>query len=126
VNGAKLYQVQQEMCNISQGASDISTYYTKVKSLWDELDDLPACSCSSAEKILKREQNKKLLQFLMGLSLDYNTIRGNILMMCPLPSISQVYSMLIQEEKQRDIRSAGNFLADSASCCLNIQGTTLL
>ena len=118
INGAKLYHVQKKMCNMSQGASDISTYYTKVKSLWDELDDLdevPDCACASAEKIFKREQNKKLLQFLMGLNDDYNSIRGNILIMSPLPSISQVYSMLIQEEKQREIRSSGHFLADSAS-----------
>ena len=73
VNGAKLYQVQKDMCNVSQGNDDISTYFTKVKSLWDELDDLdafPACTCSSAEKVVKREQNKKLLQFLMGLNDD--------------------------------------------------------
>ena len=62
VNGTKLYQLQKEMCNFSQGASDISTYYTKVKSLWHELDDIddfPACTCS-AKKTLKREQTKKL------------------------------------------------------------------
>ena len=51
----------------------------------------------------------------MGLNDDYNSVRGNILMMSPLPSIGQVYSMLIQEEKQREIRSSGHFLADSAS-----------
>ena len=51
----------------------------------------------------------------MGLNDDYNSIRGNILMMIPLPSISQVYSMLIQEEKQREIRTSGHFLTDSAS-----------
>jgi len=60
----------------------------------------------------KREQNQKLLQFLMGLNDDYNAIRDNILMMTPLPSISQVYSMLIQEEKQRQIWSSGHFLVD--------------
>ena len=52
------------MCNVSQGANDIATYFTKVKSLWDELDDLdeiPACTCASAEKMLNREQNQKLL-----------------------------------------------------------------
>ena len=36
-------------------------------------------------------------------------------MMIPLPSISQVYSMLIQEENQREIRTSGHFLTDSAS-----------
>ena len=51
----------------------------------------------------------------MGLNDDYNSIRGNILMMSHLASISQVYSMLIQEEKQREIKSSGHFLADSAS-----------
>jgi len=48
------------MINASQGANDISIYFTKVKSLWDELDDLdevPPCSCASTKKMLKREQN---------------------------------------------------------------------
>ena len=118
VNGAKLYQVKKEMCNISQGANDIATYYTKMKGLWDELDDLdaiPLYTCASAEKMHEREQNQKLLQLLTGLNDGYNSIRGNILMMIPLPSISQVYSMLIQEEKQREIKTSGHFLADLAS-----------
>ena len=51
----------------------------------------------------------------MGLNDDYNSIRGNILMMNPLPSISQVYFMLSQEEKQREIRSSGHFPVNSAS-----------
>ena len=51
----------------------------------------------------------------MGLNDDYNSIRGNILMMSHLPSIGQVYFMLIQEEKQREIRSSGHFITDSAS-----------
>lgn len=118
INGAKLYHVNKELSNVSQNTDDIAAYFTKIKSLWDELDDLdevPPCSCDSAEKMKKREQNKRLLQFLMGLNDAYNTIRGNVLMMSPLPSISQVYSMLIQEEKQREIRSAGHFFGDSAS-----------
>ena len=56
----------------------------------------------------------------MGLSDDYNSIRGNILMMSPLPSISQVYSMLIQEEKQREIRSSRHFLGDYASLVVEV------
>jgi len=84
-----------------------------VKSLGDELDDLdeiPPCSCSYVKKILKN-RNKKLLQFLMGLNDDYNAIRESILMMCPFPFISQVYFLLIQEEKQREIRTISHFMA---------------
>lgn len=64
VNGAKLYHVKKEISNVSQGTNDIASYFTKVKSLWDELDDLdeiPLCTCSAAEKMLKREQDQKLL-----------------------------------------------------------------
>lgn len=64
INGANLYQVKKEMCNVSQGTNHIATYFTKVKGLWDELDDLdeiPVCICNSTEKMRKREQNHKLL-----------------------------------------------------------------
>lgn len=36
-NGARLYQLQKDICSISQGSSDIATYFTKLKKNWDEL-----------------------------------------------------------------------------------------
>jgi len=68
INDAKLYQVKKEICTVNQGVDDIASYFTKVKSLRDQLDDLdeiPICPCCFAKKMLKREQNQKLLQFLM-------------------------------------------------------------
>ena len=44
----------------------ISTYYTKVKKLWDELDDFPPHACSSAEKILKKRTEQEALAILDG------------------------------------------------------------
>ena len=70
-------------------------------------------------KMVKSEQNQKLLQFLMGLNDDYNAIRGNVLMMSPWCLTSQLCSILIQEEKRRDIRSIGQFLRNFA--CLAIE-----
>ena len=109
VNGAKLYQVKKELCNVNQGTDDITSYFTKLKSLWDELDDLdeiPLCTCSSADKLHKREQNQKLLQFLMGLNEVYQAVRSNILMLNPLPSVSHACSIVIQEEQQREIKNS--------------------
>lgn len=40
----------------------------------------------------------------MGLNKLYTVIRGNILMMNPLPSLAQAFSMLIQDEKQWEIK----------------------
>ena len=36
-------------------------------------------------------------------------------MMNPLPSLGQTYSLLIQEERQRQVKNAGQFFNDSAS-----------
>lgn len=42
-----------------------------------------------------------VMQFLMGLNESYSQIRAQILMMDPLPSISKIFSLVVQEERQR-------------------------
>lgn len=97
-NGAKLYQVQKEITELSQETLDITTYYTKMKRLWEELSILHvktqcscACNCGAKENILKAEQDRRLFQFLMGLNEVYIIVQGNILMMSPLPSLAHAF-----------------------------------
>ncbi|KDO46179.1 hypothetical protein CISIN_1g047947mg, partial [Citrus sinensis] len=66
-------------------------YYTKLKSLWDEL---------ATHSDIAQADRQKLMQFLMGLNETYSAIRGQILLMNHLPSIRQAYSSISQEEKQ--------------------------
>lgn len=40
------------------------------------------------------------MQFLMGLHESYTGIRGQILLMNPLPTVNQAYGMIKQEETQ--------------------------
>lgn len=49
----------------------------------------------------------------MGLNLIYSVVRKNILMMNPLQSISQVFSIFIKEEKQREVRPPNHSLVES-------------
>ncbi|KAL8125036.1 hypothetical protein AgCh_012637 [Apium graveolens] len=66
------------------------------------------------------QQNHRVLQFLMGLNDSYSVIRGSILMSSQLPSTSQVYNLLLQEETQREIHdSPSHFMKDAVS--LNVQ-----
>ncbi|XP_070036356.1 uncharacterized protein [Nicotiana tomentosiformis] len=47
-NGVRLYQIQKEINDLSQGVLDIIGYYTQLKKLWEELSTLSAktqCSC---------------------------------------------------------------------------------
>lgn len=64
------------------------------------------CECENGRTNGEREQRKRLVQFLMGLDDSYTNVRGQILLMQPLPLVSKAYSMLRQEEKQRDTPKA--------------------
>lgn len=45
----------------------------------------------------------QLTQFLMGLNDQFTSIRGHILPIKPLPSLSQSSAMLLQDENQREV-----------------------
>ncbi|XP_009606742.1 uncharacterized protein [Nicotiana tomentosiformis] len=126
-NGAKLFQLQKELSVVVQKNSSVSSYFTKMKSLWDELDTLInfstcSCECVCVEN-LKTHQDQRLLQFLIGLNDTYIRVRSNILMSSPLPTIGKTYSMVIQDEKQREIHCAPIYPGDSASFIVAQQGS---
>lgn len=100
-NGPLLYQIQREI-SVTQGNTTIAQYYTKLKKYWDELNCLtpvPECTCGSAKLVANAFDSSILIQFLMGLNDAYDSIRGQILLMEPLPSANKAYSMVLRVEK---------------------------
>ncbi|XP_074368235.1 uncharacterized protein LOC141708476 [Apium graveolens] len=84
------------MNTVSDEISNGMDFVTSAQDLWNELHDQFSSVNGHKED---REQRKKLLQFLMGLNDSYSTARGQILMMSPLPTISQAFSLIKQDEK---------------------------
>ncbi|KAK2993289.1 hypothetical protein RJ640_022128 [Escallonia rubra] len=117
-NAPAIYQIQKSLASFSQGTMIVSTYFTKLKGLWDELDTyraLPTCNHMKAHD--EQREEDCLMQFLMGLHDTYNVVRTNILMMSPLPNVQQAYSLVIQEETQRQMtpESTENFSIAAAT-----------
>jgi hypothetical protein len=56
----------------------------------------------------------------MGLNDTYSAIRGQILLMQPLPNIRKIYSLLLHEEKQRQLTKA----SDSPIHAMNVKRNT--
>lgn len=111
LDGHRVYQVMNEITQLQQGNGSVEIYYHKLKGLWDELDAIEApytctckCICENGKINGERDQRKRLIQFLMGLDESYTNIRGQILLLQPLPSVAKAYNMLRQEEKQRGIQ----------------------
>ncbi|GAV66024.1 UBN2_3 domain-containing protein, partial [Cephalotus follicularis] len=101
INGSRIFSIHRDIVCLSQGNATVSVYFSKPRELWDEyasLVTLPNCGCPTSRAYLEHDQQQRLLQFLMGLNDSYCSIRSQILMMCPLPTVSQAYSMISQEE----------------------------
>nr|GFA72818.1 hypothetical protein [Tanacetum cinerariifolium] len=108
--------MKQENCSVE-------VYYHKLKRFWDEYDALEAsymciyvCNYNNRRTNGERDQRKRLIQFLMGFDEGYSNIRGQILLMQPLPSVAIAYTMLRQEEKQRE----GSNLKHMTTTILNL------
>uniref|UniRef100_A0A7C9DJJ1 Retrotransposon Copia-like N-terminal domain-containing protein n=1 Tax=Opuntia streptacantha TaxID=393608 RepID=A0A7C9DJJ1_OPUST len=122
-NKARLFQAQKAVSCMTQEDQDIANFFNKARKAWDEFAAVgatPRCSCSKCEcqinaRLQNYDQEQRIIQFLMGLNESYTAVRGNILMMTPFPNLSQVYSLLIQEEKQRQVKSKYDFQSDGAS-----------
>ncbi|XP_075077343.1 uncharacterized protein LOC142164071 [Nicotiana tabacum] len=59
------------------------------------------CTCAAKAVIQKEEEDDRLHQFLMGLNETYVSVRSNLLMMQPPPSLDSAYNILLQDERQR-------------------------
>ncbi|GJS42865.1 cysteine-rich receptor-like protein kinase 8 [Tanacetum coccineum] len=102
-------QISNSLMQLKKNNTAIEIYYHKLKGLWDDYDTLEApymcvcvCDCKNRRVHGERDQRKRLIQFLMGLDECYANIRGQILLMNPMPTVAKAYSMIRQEEKQRE------------------------
>lgn len=110
-NVPKLFHLRKEIAHLTQGTLSVSAYFTKFRTIHDELECLTPkprctctlCTCAVNTKLNELEQSVQLTQFLMGLNETFTAIRGQILMMKPLSTLSQSYAMLLQEKSQREV-----------------------
>ena len=61
------------------------------------------CNCGRVKSILELHSQERVDQFLMGLNDSFSAVRAHILLTDPLPPLNKVFSLIIQEEKQREI-----------------------
>jgi len=110
-NGPRIFQLQKSIADITQGSDSVSSYYTHLKSVWDELSNyrpVPHCSCGlcicgCTKTIMDFFHQEYIYHFLMGLNDSFSNIRGQILLLEPLPPINKVFSLILQDERQREI-----------------------
>ncbi|GAU50785.1 hypothetical protein TSUD_192210 [Trifolium subterraneum] len=105
----RVSELQQEIYALTQGTRSVTTFYSDLKTLWEELEiymPIPNCTChhrcSCAAMRLARNHHQMLhvMRFLTGLNDDFNPVKSQILLLDPLPSITKIFSMILQFERQ--------------------------
>jgi hypothetical protein len=98
----RISDIQEEICTLEQGDSSISSYYTKLKRLWQELDNfrpIPTCDCNISCIMIDRIRSYKDFDqdiiFLKGFNYQFAPVRSQIMLMDPFPNIFKVYSLLV-------------------------------
>ncbi|KAD3642199.1 hypothetical protein E3N88_31423 [Mikania micrantha] len=109
----KAYELKQLLTTTRQDGATVSAYYTKLRSLWDEMEYVlptPRCSCKGCncgigKKLVELKEKERMYTFLMGLDEDYVVIRTQILATQPTPNLGTVYHLVAEDERQRSITS---------------------
>ena len=93
-NGPHIFNLRKELMNLKQENQSVSIYFTKLKTIWEELTNYRptctchGCTCGGVKKIQDHYHMEYIMSFLMGLSDSYSQVRGSILLMNPLPEVS--------------------------------------
>ncbi|XP_010520985.1 PREDICTED: uncharacterized protein LOC104799982 [Tarenaya hassleriana] len=112
-NTPRLYRIKQHLQTLRQGNMDVTTFYTKLFTLREEVKSIqvtPHCECGLCKCNVDQKWNSFfecnfVIDFLFGLSDAYEVIRGQILMLEPLPDLERAFSLIVQHEQQRLLRS---------------------
>ncbi|KAK9705301.1 hypothetical protein RND81_07G046400 [Saponaria officinalis] len=76
---------------------------------------MDACTCKVLKRIIEREVSAKLIQFLMGLSADYESVKTHVLTLEPLPPLNKAFAFLQKIEKQKQLHVQTEVLSDASA-----------
>ena len=69
-NESHIHELRREIATMTQGATSMSSFFTRLKGVWDELNShmtIPKCTCDAATAWQAERDKEKVHQFLMGL-----------------------------------------------------------
>lgn len=86
-----IFEIKHAIANHTQGTYSLATYYTILKSYWDELsscDSNTTCTCGAFNTYIDLLHRDWLIEFLMGLDGTCNKI----------PLVNKAYALLLYDK----------------------------
>ena len=76
-NGPHIFNLRKDLMNLEQENQTISMYFTKLKTIWEELTNYRrscschGCTCGVVKKLQEHYHMEYIMYFFMGLSYAY-------------------------------------------------------
>ncbi|KAJ0754023.1 putative RNA-directed DNA polymerase [Helianthus annuus] len=108
IDGSVIFGLHQKINSLSQNGTSVSEYYHKLNTMWKQFDQmiqLPSCTCRASKEFNDFSHMIKLMQFLMGLDDVYHPVRTNLLTSETLPSVKTAFSIISREESHRNSKN---------------------
>lgn len=96
-NAPRTFEIKPSIINLLQSQDPVRVYWTKLNNLVDELINyelMPNCTCGGLKTVIEYQDRDYIMKFLIGLDESYKGMIGQILMMRPLPSMNEVFSII--------------------------------
>ncbi|KAM0058457.1 putative retrotransposon Copia-like protein [Helianthus debilis subsp. tardiflorus] len=105
----RAYELKNKIVTTHQDGSSVSAYYTKLRSLWDEIQSvfpIPQCTCNGCtcdvgKRLVEHQEKERLYEFLMGLDNQFAVIKTQILANKPTPGLGTAYHLVAEDERQK-------------------------
>nr|CAN59936.1 hypothetical protein VITISV_001878 [Vitis vinifera] len=96
-SGPRIFELKQKILAHTQGSADLQ-----------EFKAIPVCNCGGMRVYMEDQQRESVMQFLLGLNESFIPIRAQILLMEPTPLLNKVFSLVVQEERQRSLTTSNS------------------
>ncbi|XP_023745444.1 uncharacterized protein LOC111893609 [Lactuca sativa] len=102
----RAYELKRTLTITHQDRVSVSTYYTKMRSVCDEIQSvcpLPSCTCGKCtcnigKKLTESKEKERLYEFLLGLDDVFSTVRTQILTSKLTPTLGEAYHLVAEDE----------------------------
>ena len=100
----RISNLKEEIYHYRQGNLTVTSYFTGLKALFDELDVLNAmpvcvcnaeCTCNALARVQDQRNAEYVARFLKGLGDQFSSVRSQIMLLSPLPTLNKAFSLII-------------------------------
>ena len=114
---AHVYKIKTKIGATKQGTFSVTKYYNIMKSLWLELDyylNIKMKCNEDAAIMLKFVERKRIFDFLVGLNVEYDQVKVQVLGKEDCPPLNEVFSIIRTKEERRSVMLDTPTTEDSA------------